>query len=124
MDWKPQGYTSASPYLMVTDAERTLRFVEDVFGGRRLRVFPREGGGIMHAEAMLDDTVIMMGEAPDGPESNVHVYVPDAEAVFARAEAAGGTVVQPLQRKGDGDYRGGISDGTGCVWWISTQEDA
>ena len=125
MSWKPEGYSSVSPYLIVRDAEATLRFLEQVFGATRLRVHHRPGGnGIEHAEARVDDTVIMMGEAPDAGDAHVHIYVPDADVAFAAAEAAGGSVVQPLQRSGDGDYRGGIADGNGAVWWISTQESA
>lgn len=123
MAWKPEGYTSVAPYLIVRDAERTLAFLEAAFGAERLRVIPREDGpGVRHAEARIDDTVVMMGEAPDGPRANVHVYVEDVEAAFARAVAAGGEVVQKLERGGDGDHRGGVSDGDGAVWWIARQD--
>lgn len=124
MTYKPDGYTSVAPYLIVRDAEKTLAFVEAVFYAKRLRVMPREDSkGIMHAEARIDDTVVMMGEMPGGPDANVHVYVADAEAAFERAKRAGGTVVQELERQGDGDYRGGVSDGNGTVWWLSQQDD-
>lgn len=123
MTWKPEGYTSASPYLMVRDAEKTLRFLESVFAAERLRVHPREDApGIAHAEARIDDTVIMMGEVSDTVEAHVHVYVPNVEETFARAVAAGGKVVQALRRSGDGDHRGGVADGNGIVWWVSMQE--
>ncbi len=122
MAYKPEGYTSLAPYLIVRDAERTLDFVAHVFGAERLRVIPCEGkSGIMHAEARIDDTVLMMGEAPEGPDTNVHVYVPDAQACFQRALEQGAQTVQALQDKGDGDLRGGLRDGNGAVWWISTQ---
>lgn len=124
MPWKPDGYPSVSPYLIVRDAEKTLAFVTAVFGGERLRVIPREDGrGIMHAEARIDDSVIMMGEMPDGPDTNVHVYLQDVEAAFERAKDNGGTVVQALEHKGDGDFRGGVSDGNGTVWWLSRQDE-
>ena len=124
MTWKPESYTSVSPYLMVRNAEATLKFLEAVFGATRLRVHLREDGpGIAHAEARIDDSVIMMGEVPEAGEAHVHVYVGDVEVAFARALAAGGTEVQPLRRSGDGDYRGGVADGNGAVWWISTQEE-
>lgn len=124
MAYKPAGYTSVSPYLLVRDAARTLTFLEEVFGAERLRVVPREGGdGIMHAEARIEDSVIMMGETAEGPDANVHVYVEDVEAAFNRARKAGGSVVQELERKGDGDYRGGVNDGNGVVWWLSQQDE-
>ena len=51
--------------------------------------------------------------------------VRDAELTlsFLEAIAAGGTVVRELRRAGDGDHRGGVADGNGIVWWISTQEE-
>ena len=77
MSWKPENYTSASPYLMVKDAEATLEFLENVFGAHRLRVHKQEEGpGITHAEARIDDTIIMMGEVPEAREAHIHVYVP------------------------------------------------
>jgi PhnB protein len=121
MSWKPEGYTSAAPYLTVRDAEATLALLEAVFGATRLRVIPRPGGGIMHAEARIDDTVVMMGEAPEGPEAHVHVYVPDVDAVWARAMAAGGEIVQAPERKTpDDDRRGGFRDPNGVTWWIAS----
>ncbi|MEZ5799559.1 MAG: VOC family protein [Nitratireductor sp.] len=113
-----------SPYLIVRDAEKTLQFLTAVFSAERLRVIPREnGGGVAHAEARIDDSVVMMGEMPDAVETNVHVYVEDVERVFDLAKQAGGEVVQELKRDGEGDYRGGISDGNGTIWWLSQQEE-
>jgi len=121
MAWKPDGYPSVSPYLIVRDAERTLRFLETVFDATRLRVIARQDGSIEHAEARIDDGVVMMGEMPEGPDTSVHLYVPDVDAAYARARQAGGTVVQAPVDKGDGDYRGGIADGNGAIWWIARQ---
>lgn len=121
MSWKPEGYPSAAPYLTVRDAEATLALLEAVFGAARLRVVLRPGGGIMHAEARIDDTVVMMGEAREGPESHVHVYVPDVDATWTRAMAAGGEIVQAPERKTpDDDRRGGFRDPNGVTWWIAS----
>ena len=123
MPYKPDGYPSISPYLIVRDAEKTLRFLETVFGATRLRVISRQDGSIEHAEARIDDSVVMMGEMPNGPDTNVHIYVEEVDTTFARAKEAGGTVVQEPVNKGDGDYRGGIADGNGAVWWIAQQDE-
>jgi len=123
MHWKPKNYSTVSPYPIVRDPESTLKFLETVFGATRLRVHARaDGGGIAHAEALIDDSVVLMGEMPEAGEANVHVYVSDADAVFDRAITAGGQIVQAMTRSGDGDYRGGVADGNGTIWWISTQE--
>ena len=124
MSWRPDGYTSVSPYQMVRDAEATLWFLEKVFGVERLRVHHREAGvDIAHAKARVDDTVVMIGEMPDAGETHLHVYVVDAEAAFDRALEAGGTTVLEFRRSGDSDHRGGMADANGAVWWISTQDD-
>lgn len=121
MAYKPSGYTSVAPYLIVTDAEVALRFIEETFAGQRLLITPREDGRGRHAEIRIDDTVVMMGESAGTAPSNVHVYVPDVDATFARAVAAGGVVVHAIGERGDGDRRGGVKDPSGTVWWISTR---
>jgi len=121
-DYKPQGYTSLSPYLIVPDAQKTLDFVKAVFGAEPLRLHRRDDGSIMHVEARIDDTVVMMGEMPDGPQASIHVYCADVEAAFQRALDTGGTIVQPLELKPDGDRRGGIDDGNNTTWWLARQE--
>lgn len=113
--YKPKGYSSAAPYLIVKDARVTLDFPKSVFHASELRVIPRENDqGIVHAEARNDDTVIMMGEMDEGPDAHIHVYVVDPETTIQRAVEAGGTEVQPLTESGDGDLRGGVrnADGT------------
>ena len=123
MSHKPENYPTVSPYLLVTDAEKTLQFVEAVFGAKRLRVFPRDDGdGIAHAEARIDDSVVMMGQTPDATPAHVHVYRDDVDACFSRAKDAGGKGVQEPAQQPDGDYRGGIADASGTTWWISAQQ--
>jgi len=79
----------------------------------------------MHAEVRLDDTVVMLADASGAyPAFPVwlHVYVPDAQATYKRALAAGGVSVQePVQKQGDPDLRGGVKDPCGNTWWMSTQ---
>jgi len=121
MPYKPDGYTSVAPYLIVADAEALLAFAKAVFGSEPLFVHRTPAGTIGHAEFRIDDTVVMCGQAPDAPPANVHVYLPDVDAAFARALDAGGTIVQDVAEKGDGDRRGGIADPSGTTWWLSTE---
>jgi PhnB protein len=99
-NWKPAGYSTVSVYLVVD-------------------------GKIMHAEIRIDDTVVMIADA-GGPYPAfpvwLHVYVPDVDAAYRKALAAGGVSVQePIQKKGDPDKRGGFKDPAGNTWWVSTQ---
>jgi PhnB protein len=125
MSWKPDGYSSVSPYLVVNGAQKVVDFIEATFGGEPLRRFDMPDGSIMHAEMRVGDSVVMVADtAPEWPATptHVHVYVEEVDVVFHRALAAGGTTVQePLQRNGDADRRGGVRDPAGTTWWISTQ---
>ena len=120
MAYKPAGYTSVSPYLLVADADATFRFAEAAFGAQRLRVTLREDGRTRHGEFRIDDTVVMLGEIPSGQGAHVHVYVTDVDAVMAKALAAGGKLIHPIVEQ-DGDRRGGVTDPSGTTWWLSTQ---
>jgi PhnB protein len=123
MSYKPDGYTDLAPYLLVSDAEAVLAFCESVFGAIRLRVVPRDNGGVIHAECRIGDTVLMIGEA-EGPPMMLHLYIDDPDSAFDRAVAAGAEVIQPMMEKGDGDRRGGVRAPDGTQWFVSRQVDA
>lgn len=124
--WKPTGYTTASPYLIVAGAREVIDFLKKAFDAEELRRFEMDDGSIMHAEVRLDDTVIMIGDAGGDWKAtpcHLHVYVEDVDAAYARALEAGGQSVQePARREGDADRRGGVKDPAGNTWWIATQE--
>jgi uncharacterized glyoxalase superfamily protein PhnB len=121
--FKPQGYTSVSPYLIVNGGEAALAFLEQVFGAERLRCYQRPDGGYLHAEVRIGDTVVMLADGHDGEivPAHVHVYVPDVDATYARAIAAGATPVRAPEKGHDPDKRGGFRDAGGTTWWVGTQ---
>lgn len=123
--WKPEGYSSVSPYLIAPGAGALIDFLVEAFGGVPLRRYEEPDGSILHAEVRIDDTVVMVGDAgPDWPAttSHLHVYVPDVDVAFDRAVEAGGVPVQEPSRRGDDpDRRGGVRDPAGNTWWIATQ---
>ncbi|XFA71968.1 VOC family protein [Thermosynechococcaceae cyanobacterium Okahandja] len=124
MTYKPDGYNTASPYLIVTDADATIRFLAAVFDAKEIRRFPDENGRLMHSEVRLGDTVVMIADCTDewSPmPSYVHVYVPDVDDTYQRALTAGASSVQePVKKKND-DKRGGVKDSGGTTWWIATK---
>ncbi|XZG69481.1 VOC family protein [Chitinibacteraceae bacterium HSL-7] len=122
-DYKPAGYTSVAPYLLVNGAEATMCFLEQVFGATRLFEHPGEAGTVMHAELRIDDTVLMLADGGAGAvAAHIHIYVPDVDATFARALAAGAVPVQAPVRKQDQDKRGGFRDAGGTTWWVGTRQ--
>ncbi len=122
--YKPSGYTSVAPYLIVDDAARTIDFLAAAFDAETLRRFDAPEGGIMHAEVRIDDTVLMIADsAPGWPAvpAHVHVYVDDVDATYRRALAAGAISLQEPVKKDDEDKRGGVRDAGGVTWWIATR---
>jgi len=96
-NWKPQSYSSVSPYLVVAGAQKVIDFLKAVFGATELRRYDMPDGSIMHAEVRIDDTVIMLGDggaAFPSFTSLIHVYVDDIDRVYERAIEAGGTPVE------------------------------
>ncbi|HEY6881116.1 MAG TPA: VOC family protein [Polyangiales bacterium] len=124
MTYKPEGYTSAAPYLMVNGAAATIEFLKQVFDAEQLRTYARENGQLMHAEVRVDDTVLMFADATgDWPAvpAHVHIYVKDVDQTYRKALAAGATALQEPVQKGDPDKRGGFRDAGGTTWWVATQ---
>ena len=122
--YKPQGYTSVSPYLIVEDASRTIEFLVEAFDAVKLRRFPDPEGRLLHAEVRIDDTVVMIADGGPGwppVPSHVHVYLPDVDAAYRRALKAGAAPVQEPVKKEDADKRGGVKDSGGTTWWIATK---
>jgi PhnB protein len=123
--FKPEGYSTVSPYLIAAGGQRVIDFLKQTFGASELRRYDMPDGSIMHAEVRIEDSVVMIGDAganwPPVP-AHLHVYVKDVDATYQQALRAGGVSVQAPQRKGeDPDRRGGVKDPAGNTWWIATQ---
>ncbi|HEX8705557.1 MAG TPA: VOC family protein [Myxococcaceae bacterium] len=122
--FKPEGYPSVSAYVMANGAQRVIDFLKATFDAKEMRRQDHPDGTIMHAEVRIDDTVVMLSDgSANFPAFPIwlHVYVPDVDATYRRALAAGGVSVQEPQQKGEPDRRGGVKDPAGNTWWISTQ---
>ena len=120
----PGGKSTVTPYVAVKGAGRFLDFVEEVFAtGKAMRV-PNPDGTIGHAEVRIGESVVMAFDAdPDWPDtpSFLSVYVDDADAVVARALAAGAALVTEVATSGIvGDRGGRVRDPAGNIWWIQT----
>jgi PhnB protein len=89
----------------------------------RGRVYADDGVTIMHAEAQIGDSVLMMFDSQEGwPEtpSFLNVWVDDCDALHARALAAGAVEVTRLSTNAWGDRGSRIRDPFGNLWWIQT----
>ena len=53
MTFKPESYSTVSPYLLVNGAQATIDFLATVFGATRLHMMPREDGKLRHGEVRI-----------------------------------------------------------------------
>lgn len=122
--YKPEGYNSVSPYLIVDDARQVLDFLQAVFAASEVRRFEGSDGSIKHLEVKIDDSIIMIGEALEhwpAHAMHLHVYVQDVDATYERALKAGGTSLQQPSQQDDPDRRAGVVGPGGNSWWFGTQ---
>jgi len=126
----PADYAGVTSYLIVRGAARAIDFYQRAFGATELFRLPM-GDRIGHAELRIGGGVVMLAdEMPEmghkspqtlgGTPVSLLFYVPDVDATFARALAAGGTSVKPLQNQFYGDRSGTLTDPFGHVWTVAT----
>jgi PhnB protein len=130
----PDGYHTATPYIICRGAAKAIDFYKQAFGAEELMRLAGPDGKIGHAEIRIGDSPIMLAdEHPEmgavSPQSiggtavGILLYVPDVDAVFRRAIAAGATVERPVEDKFYGDRMGGVIDPFGHRWYIGTHKE-
>jgi PhnB protein len=119
----PEGYRTVTPYLVVEGAASVLDFAKQAFGAEEKFRMDAPGGKVGHAELMIGDSMVMLGDAggenPAMP-AMIHLYVDDCDATYERALAAGGTSVREPENQFYGDRSAGVRDSAGNLWWIAT----
>lgn len=123
-----------TPYLTVNGAAEAIEYYKKVFGATETMRLAEPGGRIGHAEIIIGGSPIMISdEHPEidvlgpltrgGSPIGLHLYVQDADQVFARAVAEGATVIRALEDEFYGDRSGKLADPFGHVWYISSRKE-
>ena len=113
-----------TPYVMVQDIEPVIAFATRVFDAEEVTRAMGSAGGI-HCELRIGDSRIMFGGAtPKEPVKprvmGFHVYVPDADATYERAMAAGAKSLGAPSDAPYGERAGYVQDSAGNHWYIAT----
>jgi PhnB protein len=119
----PDGYHTVTPYFTVGDAAGLLDFIKKAFDARETFRMAGPDGSIRHAEAKIGDSMVMIGQAGGEwkPRPNtVCLYVPDVDATYKTALAAGATSTREPATQFYGDRSAGVEDAQGNLWWIAT----
>jgi PhnB protein len=119
----PKGLHNVNVYMHPLRAEPVIGFLKRAFGAQEISKYASPDGVVHHAEVRVGDSVVEMGEA-HGPyqpmPSMFYVYVPDCDAVYRQAIAAGAKTLHEMTDQPYGDRNGAVSDPFGNIWYIAT----
>lgn len=121
------------PYLFYDDVDAAIGFLTRAFGfTEHMRVATPSGG--VHAQVKLGDCIVMLGQ--DGLDkayatpsklkrttAGVFVYLDEADAHYAQAQAQGAEIVEPLADLPHGrSYT--VRDPQGHTWFFTSPKAA
>ncbi|MGC1164038.1 MAG: VOC family protein [Candidatus Sulfotelmatobacter sp.] len=119
----PKGLHNVNVYMHPLRAEPVIGFLKRAFGAQEIAKYASPDGVVHHAEIRVGDAVVEMGEA-HGPyqpmQSMFYMYVPDCDAVYQRALAAGAKSSQEPADQYYGDRTAAVNDAFGNQWYIAT----
>src|SRR6516162_3756064 len=96
----PEGYHTATPYLICNGAAQAIDFYKRAFGATEIMRMPTPDGKLAHAEIKIGDSHIMLAdESPEqairspqhygGTPVSVLLYVESVDTVFQQAVSSG-----------------------------------
>jgi len=126
-----QAASSLTPYICVSPAVEAIAWYVDVLGAAETVRYSGDDGRIGHAELDLaGNTVMLSDEYPEldvvspttlgGTPTTLHLEVPDVDATYERAVAAGARVAEPPRDESYGARSFSMVDPFGHRWMVQT----
>ena len=122
--YAPEGLHTVTPYLHVAGATDLIEFMQKAFGATEKERYSDPDGRVAHAKVLIGDSMIELSEAHGqwGPmAAALHLYVPDADAVYHQALAAGAVSEIAPHDAEYGDRSSGVVDPFGNHWYVHTK---
>jgi PhnB protein len=119
----PEGLSNLTPQLVAADARALVSFCEKAFGASLQHAMPGPDGKIIHGHMRIGDAVVFLSDAAGFSKpttTNIFLYVPDVDAVFGKAIAAGAKAIAPVSDMFWGDRWGMLEDPFGNHWQVAT----
>ena len=123
----PKGYHTVTPFLMASDAQGLLDFIEKGLNGKTEFKMKDDDGKIIHASATIGNSPIMLGDAMGEHEpitAMLYLYVDNVDELYEQALSVEGTKsIREIKDEFYGDRAGCIQDQWGNRWWIATHTE-
>lgn len=107
-----------TPYLLQKNALQLIDFLKAALGAEEIGLVKSPGGELMHGALRIGDSAFEIGETDTWP-ATFYLYVPDPDALYQRAIAAGATSIHPPADQPYGDRVGAVKDPNGNEWFIA-----
>ena len=122
--------TRIIPTMRYRDAMAAIDWLCTAFGFERHLVVPNDSGGVVHAQLVRDDMMIMVGSGQDsaydklvrlpadagGVTQSPYLVVDDPDAVYARAKGCDAEIVMEIEDWDHGGRGFTCRDPEGQVW--------
>lgn len=133
-----ERFQTVTPHLVVDNGSAAIDFYRSALGAEVVSRHDAPGGNkVMHAHLKVLGMSVMLSD--DFPEYNngkakspralggssvtIHLHVDDADALWARAVAAGAKVTMPLADQFWDDYYGKLEDPFGHEWSVGQTKE-
>ncbi len=119
----PEGLRTVTPYLHARGAAEYVDFLDRALGAEEIDRATSPSGSILHAKVRIGDSILELGEAhgPYQPKpATFYLYVPDVDALYRRAVAAGAISQAAPSDQPYGDRVASVADPSGNIWHVAT----
>src|SRR5262249_22203583 len=120
----PEGHTTVTPYLVLKNIDGFLDFAKTAFDAKLTYKMEKPDGSVGHCELQIGNARVMAGGACEDMSEHtamLYLYVPDSDATYKKAVAAGATSQQEPKDMFWGDRAAAVKDQSGNVFWIGTR---
>lgn len=130
----PQGLHTLTPNLVLRECAKAIDFYKRALGAEEVsRQMAPDGKSVWHAHLRIGDSNLFMNDEMPGaslsaPSAKAPVpvtlwlYVPDADAAYRKAIAAGAKSTMEPADMFWGDRCAGVADPHGYVWSFATRK--
>lgn len=130
---KPAG-GCVIPGMRYADAPAAIKFLCEAFGFEEHLVVPANDGTIPHAQLVLGNGMIMLGSLRDDEFSELmatplqgvtqapYIVVPEIDAHYEQAKAAGATIIKEIEEQPYGGKLYSARDPEGHLWHFGSYD--